>query len=119
MIVATFVGAWPTWRSWLVSPPAGVTSEDQFCAVMAAAQLILHELTHICVDGFGGGHFPDGDPLNTDGCWDAARMMDTAWQYAMSQRYPCMVAAPMGKCACAATKSKFVGSYITGQWGCP
>ena len=88
------------------------------------ASNILHEMIHICGDGYKGGrkdHHPDiqyvedelgalhdsYEPPLSDSenykytCWDEARMIATIFVWGMSQRYPCLgnnVAAPNSCC---------------------
>ena len=106
---------WPTqveeWRG---------GGSEAFCVAVQNASNILHEMIHICGDGYEGGrkdHHPDGsdifakydkvidnygtlhdayealgqDPVNyIHTCWDEARMIATIFVWGMSQRYPCL-----------------------------
>jgi len=83
-----------------------------FCEVAQFAGVLLHELIHIMADHWThedanytsaypsiyagldevGARHEDAIP---EPCWDEARMVVTIWQYALSQRYPCIT---VGNC---------------------
>lgn len=96
---------------------------EAFCVAVQNASNILHEMIHICGDGYTKGnrdHHPPDDKTDVPGtlhdyyvdpqgdahnyrytCWDEARMIATIFVWGMSQRYPCLgnnVAAPNSCC---------------------
>jgi hypothetical protein len=97
-----------------------VGGEASFCASVAVAKTILHEFVHICGDGPAPStNHNDPDPLGFTACWDECRMIDSAFQWAMAQRFPCIT----GNCApCVgfmADPAVFAYSWITTTWTHP
>ncbi len=73
-----------------------------FCALVAAANVLLHEMMHVCVDG-------ENDKRN---CWAVQNMLATAFTTAMAQRYPCMASSP----CCNRTDPRFFMSSQPDIW---
>ena len=79
---------------------------EAFCASVAFASEILHEMIHILADGYTGGDrdhhmnflgehdlfgaLHDDVNLGNHHCWDEARMIGTMFVWAMAQRYSCL-----------------------------
>lgn len=110
------------WNDLLTSFVSG--GADAFCAVVAAATMLLHEMVHICGDdgcssngGDGACHLSDCTDATPE-CWDEARMIDSAFQWAMAQRYPCVTTSGRACCANMGLTTNFMTSGCTAPWRC-
>ena len=111
----------------LVSTISNGSPQEVFCAAVAAATYFLHEMVHSCGDvnrnylANPDAHHADWPPRGIPEeewppppCCDEARMVDSIFQWAMGQRFPCLDAQPC--CEELATSSEFGYSGITAPW---
>ena len=72
--------------------------------------MIVHECVHLCEEDTN----PDCDCMKQVCCWEEQRMVESAFQWALAQRYPCLIDAPhcgMGDDATFASSCSYAG-YI-------
>jgi hypothetical protein len=90
------------WQDRAAEYESGGVNGEPLCAVARAAQIVLHELLHMCIPQ--AGHPCEGS-MNYC-CWDNPGRTLSAFMWALGQRYPCLQGAP--ECADWTSDSSFM-----------